>query len=162
VRRQHPGRIKRLGRQRQQVGLLGSEVLTHSVGAVADAAGVIGGVGGRKVLVELADRADHRDGDQVPAAKPATLSLDPALLVGALDAWLAKERVEPVVAAQRDEPLVLDAVAALEDPRHRGAEVVVADPVGHPTQVGEPLDVALQERLLRLGGERPVNRPPRA
>ena len=52
------------------------------------------------------------------------------LLVGALQAGLAKERVEPVVAAQRDEPLILDAVAALEDPRHRGAEVVVTDPVG--------------------------------
>ena len=66
------------------------------------------------------------------------------LLVGALQAGLAKERVEPVVAAQRDEPLILDAVAALEDPRHRGAEVVVTDPVGHPAQVGEPLNVALK------------------
>jgi hypothetical protein len=159
---QHPGRVERLSRQRQQVGLLCLKVLTHGAAAMTDPADVIGGVGGLKVLVELTDRGDHQDGDQVLAAEPATLALDPALLVGALDAGLAEERVEPIVAAQGDEPLVLNAIAALEDPRDRGAEVVVADPVGHPTQVHEPLDVALEERLLGLGHKRPMERPARA
>jgi len=162
VRWQQPGRIERLGRQRPKVGLLGGEVLTHGAGAMADAAGVIGGARSSQVLVELGEGGDHRDRDQVAAAEPATLTLHPTLLVGALQARLAEERVEPIVAAQDDKPLVLDAVAALEDPCDRRLEVVVADPVGHPAQVGEPLDVALEERLLRLGGERPVNRPPRA
>jgi hypothetical protein len=74
---QQPGCVERLGRQWQQVGLLGLKVLPHGVGAMADAAGVIGGVGGLKVLVELGEGGDHRDGDQVAAAEPATLPLDP-------------------------------------------------------------------------------------
>jgi hypothetical protein len=98
----------------------------------------------------------------VLATEPATLALDPALLVGALDAGLAEERVEPIVAAQGDEPLVLNAISALEDAGDRRLEVVVADPTGHPTQVREPLDVALEERLLGLGHKPPMERPARA
>src|SRR4030095_14409934 len=89
----------------------GGGALAAGAGARADAAGVIGHVGGLQVLVELTDRDDHGDGDQVPAAEAAALTLHPTLLVGALQAGLAEERVEPVVAAQGDEPLVLDARA---------------------------------------------------
>src|SRR5919108_3656637 len=73
----------------------------------------------------------------------------------------AEERVEAVVAAQRDEPLVLDAVAALQDPRHRRLEVVVAHPAGHATEVGEAQHVTLEECLLRLGREHLMERPAR-
>jgi hypothetical protein len=76
-------------------------------------------------------------------------------------AGLAEERVEPVVATQGDEPLVLDAVAALQDPRDRRLEVVVAHPTGQPTKVGEPEHMTLEEGLLGLGGERSVERPTR-
>src|SRR6266498_4944711 len=70
----------------------------------------------------ISDRADLWDGDQVAAAEAAALTLDPALLVGALEAGLAEERVVAVVAAQGDEPLVLDAVAALQDAGDRRLE----------------------------------------
>jgi hypothetical protein len=119
------------------VGQLEREVLTHGAAAVADAAGVIGGVRSLEVLVELGEGGDHGDGDQVAAAEPATLTLHPTLLVGALDAGLAEERVEPIVAAQGDEPLVLDAVAAHQDPAHRVFEV------------DAPMDVKLRRALRR-------------
>ena len=74
---QQPGRIERLVGQRQQLRPLRREVLADGAGAMADAAGVIGGVGGLQVLVELTDRGDHGDGDQVPAAEAAALTLHP-------------------------------------------------------------------------------------
>jgi hypothetical protein len=143
------------------VELLCREVLTDGAGAMADPAGVIGGVGSLQLLVELADGGDHRDRDQVPAAEAAALTLHPTLLVGAALAGQAEERVEAVVAAQGDEPLVLDAVAALQDPRHCRLEVVVADPMWHPAEVLEAQHMALEERLLGLSGERLMERPPR-
>jgi hypothetical protein len=52
-------------------------------------------------------------GRDLQTPEPADLSLDPALLMSALDAGLAEERLEPVGRAQRDEPFGLVAVAAL-------------------------------------------------
>jgi hypothetical protein len=63
ARRQQPGRVERLGGQRQQVRPLCGEVLADGADAMADPAGVIGGVGGLQLLVELADGGDHGDGD---------------------------------------------------------------------------------------------------
>ena len=80
---------------------------------------VVGMIGVGQALVQLGHRATTRDGDQVTAAEPADLALHPALLMRAAHAGLAEERVEPVVAAQRDEPLVLHPVAALQDPVNR-------------------------------------------
>jgi hypothetical protein len=161
ARSQDASRIERLGGQGPQVGLLCREVVADGAGAMADPAGVIGGVGGLQLLVELTDGGDHGDGDQVPSAEAAALTLHPTLLVGAALAGQAEERVEAVVAAQRDEPLVLDAVAALQDPRHRRLEVVVAHPAGHATEVGEAQHVTFEECLLRLGREHLMERPAR-
>ena len=91
-------------------------------------------------------------------SEAADLALHAALLVGAVDAGAAEERVEPVVAAQCGEPLGLGAVTALEDPDDGGFEVVVPDPAGHTAEVLEGQYVALQERFLGLGGERDVKR----
>ena len=96
------------------------------------------------------------------AAEAADLALDPALLVGALQAGLAEERVEPVVASQRDEPLVLDSGAASQDADDRRGEVVVADPPRHPPEVGKRAHVSLKECLLGLVRERGMKRPARA
>ena len=99
-----------------------------------------------------ASESDLRDRDQVVAAEPADLALDAALLVGALDAGLAVERVEPVVRPERDPPVGLDPGPAEQHPRHRRLQVVVADLAGRdPAQHVERVHVAFQERLLALG-----------
>ena len=96
------------------------------------------------------------------AAEPADLAFHPALLMGAALARDAEERVVPVMAAQRDEPLGLGPVPAAQHPHHRGPQVVIPDPAGHRAEVLERQHVALQERLLRLGGERDMKGPARA
>ena len=109
-----------------------------------------------------ADRVDFGHRDAVGAAEPATLTLHPTLLMGAVDAGLAVEGVEAVVGAERDPPVRLEPVPAGQHPRHRRLQVVVADvPPRHPAQLVERIHVALQERLLPLGAERPVHRPAR-
>ena len=109
-------------------------------------------------FVELCQGGDLRDRDEVAAPEAADLALHTALLVRALDAGAAEERVEPVMAAQRGEPFGLGAVTTLEDPDDGGFEVVVPDPAGHTAEVLEGQHVALQERFLGLGGERDVKR----
>jgi hypothetical protein len=96
----------------------------------------------------------------VPAAEAADPALDPAFLVRSVLAGAAEERVEAVVAAQRDEPLRLFPVPSPEHAHDGGFEVVVADPRRHGPEVREREHMALQERLLCLGGERDVERPP--
>ena len=113
-------------------------------------------------LVQRRQRRDRGDGDQVAAAEPADLAFDPALLVRAFLARRAEERVVPVMGAQRDEPLGLGPVPAAQHPHHGGLEVVIADPAGHRAEVLKGQHVAFQERFLRLGGERDVERPARA
>jgi hypothetical protein len=46
-------------------------------------------------FVDLGQTRDVGDRDQMPAAEPADLALHPALLMGAFDAGLAEERIEP-------------------------------------------------------------------
>ena len=100
-----------------------------------------------------------RDRGQVPAAEPADLSLDPALLVRALDPGLAVEGVEAVVRPQRHEARVLEPFPTQRAPDHRGLEVVVADhPARCPTERGERAHVPVQERLLGLVGVGVVER----
>jgi hypothetical protein len=71
----------------------------------------------------------------VAPSEAADLALHAALLVSAVDAWAAEERVEPVVAAQCGEPFGLGAVTALEDPDDGGFEVVVPDPAGRTSNM---------------------------
>lgn len=101
-------------------------------------------------------RSRHRH--QVASPEAADIVLDAALLVSALFAWDAEERVEPVVRAERDEPVGLDPITALQDAGHRGLQVVVPDPSGDAAEVGERLDMPLQERFLGLGAVGDVER----
>ena len=55
-------------------------------------------------------RGHLRQRHQMAAAEPTDLTLHPALLVRPILAWLAEERVKPVVAAQRDEPVSTAAI----------------------------------------------------
>jgi hypothetical protein len=93
------------------------------------------------------------------ASEAADLALDPALLMRAVFARSAEERVEAVVAAQGDESLRLRAVSTAQHADDGGFEVVVADPSRHRPEEHERQHVSLQERLLRLGGERDVEGP---
>ena len=54
------------------------------------------------------------------------------------------------MAAQRDEPLGLGPVPAVQHPDNGGLEVVVADPAEHRAEVLEGQHVTFQERFLRL------------
>ena len=82
-----------------------------------------------------ASDATVRHRRQVPAPEPADLAFHPTLLVRALHAGLAEERVETVMRTQRDEPRVLQPLPTQQHPHHRRLQVVVADHPGrHPTQ----------------------------
>lgn len=74
------------GRQQR---LLGREVLANGAGTGPDSAGVVLLVPPVDPCVELSERVDVGDGDQVVAAAPADLALDSALFVGAADTGLA-------------------------------------------------------------------------
>ena len=129
---QQPGRVERLGRQRPQRRQLGGERGADRDRPAGDHPGLVKQVTGRDQRVQLGQRRDVRDRDEVTAPEPADLALDAALLVRAFDARSAEERVEAVVAAQRDEPLRLVAVASPQHPHHGGFEVVVTDPARAP------------------------------
>ena len=97
------------------------------------------------------------------APEPATLALHATLLVTALMARAAIERVETVVGAERGPAIGLDPGAAEQHPAHGGFEVVVADLLGrHAAEPFEGVDVAFQKRLLPLRQRRPVHGPTRA
>jgi hypothetical protein len=152
-------RVERLAGQRAQQRPLPGRGHAHGLGPGRDPARVVAGVRRGQRLVQRGQRPQVRHRGQVPAAEPADLALHPALLVRALDAGPAVERVEPVVRAQRDEPLVLEPLAPQHHPDHRGPQVVVADHPGrHPAQRGERPHVPVQKRLLRLVGVGHVHR----
>ena len=118
--------------------------------AVRDVAAVVAFHRRGQQLVELGDRFDVRDGDEMTTPEPADLGLHATLLVAPFDARLAEEAVEPVVRSQRDEPFRLDAGAALQHLRDRRLQIVVADPVRHPTEVLEAAHVPVEEYGLAL------------
>ena len=161
-RGQQPRRVEHLPGQRQHRRLLGRERRRDSDRPAGDHPPVVENVSRGDQLVQSGQRDHRRDRHQVTAAEPADLTLDAAFLMRPLRAGDAKERVEPVMAAQRDEPLGLGPVPALQHPGDRGLEVVVADPARHGAEMLERQHVAFQERFLRLGGERNMKRPPRA
>ena len=117
---------------------------------------------GRDYLVELGDAGRRGHGHEMVSPKPSDVPLYySALLVGPLDARVTVEGVKAVVAAQQDEPLGLDAISPEQHPRDGRLQVVVTDSAGYTPQALEGVDVAGEERLLRLGGKRPVARPSR-
>ena len=63
--------------------------------------------------------------------------------------------------AQRDEPLGLSPVPAFQHSDDSGSEVVVTYPGQDAAEVLERQHMALEERLLGLGAERDMERPPR-
>ncbi|MER8034929.1 hypothetical protein [Streptomyces hydrogenans] len=68
------------------------EVEADGRGPVVDVADVLVHLDLLDPRVQIGQRVDVGDRDQVRAAEPAALVLDPALLVGALDAGPAVER----------------------------------------------------------------------
>ncbi|STD12644.1 Uncharacterised protein [Dermatophilus congolensis] len=143
--------VEVVGRQRCQVGQFGVVVLPDRVDVSGDAAGVVVDFPGADLVVEFVQGGDFGHGGEVVAAEPADLALDATFLVGAVDAWLAVERVEAVVGAEQHPAFVLVAqpVPAVDDLHHGRGEVVVADVTGRDTTQGvEGLDVSLEEGLL--------------
>jgi hypothetical protein len=95
-RAEQPAGRERLSRQRPQQRLLDRKRLADGVGARPDPPGIVVGVPPVDHRVELGQRGDLWDRDEMVAAKPADLALHPAFLVGALLARLAVERLQTV------------------------------------------------------------------
>ena len=89
--------VERLGRQRPQQLPFKRPVVSHAARAVADAPPVTSVVPGLEQRIQLINRADSRHRDAVVATKPAAFALHAALLMAALVAGLAVERVKAVV-----------------------------------------------------------------
>jgi hypothetical protein len=125
-------------------------VLTDGDRPARDPPLVVERVGAFDELVQRAHRLGAGDGHEVAATEPADFAFDATFLVCAVDTRRAEERVEPIMRSQRDEPVRLGAVAALQHAHHRGFEVVVTDPARDTTEVRERTDVTIEERLLSL------------
>ncbi|MBB5925864.1 hypothetical protein [Streptomyces echinatus] len=83
---EHPSGFERLVGQRPPRQLFEREALCDRLGSRPDAAGVILPVPLLDHLVQLAERGDLGDRNEVVAAEEADLAFDRALLVGAFDA----------------------------------------------------------------------------
>ncbi len=113
------------------------------------------------LVIELGKGINDGHRGQVSAAEPADFPLDAALLVGALDPGVAVESVEPVVGPEQQPPLVLGSLPAgtVDDFHDRVGEIVVSDVSGRDApDVLESVDVAFEERFLRLGRIDPMDR----
>jgi hypothetical protein len=77
-RLEQPGRVERLGGQRQHRGLLGSERRGDHDRPAGDHPAVIDDVTRGDQLVQRRQRRDTRNRNQVAAAEPADLALDTA------------------------------------------------------------------------------------
>ena len=142
--------IEGLIRQGCEERELGREVLGHGETTSFDVTVIVSCVTDRHQVVQRRQGDDARDRDHVPAPEPADLSFDAALLVGSLDAGQAEEGLEAVMAAHGDEPLGLDPAAPFHDPHHRRLQVVIANALGHPAEMGERSDVTVEKHLLGL------------
>ena len=143
-------RVELLDRQRPEHARLRSERLAHALAAAGDPPLELREAAVLEQIVELLQRADLRHRHEVAATVAADLAFDAALLVGALLARPGEGRLEQVVGAQRDEPVLLDPPAAAQHLLDRRAQVVVADQREGAAEEAERLHVRLQERLLRL------------
>ena len=148
--------LEGLVRQGQQLRLLGREVLGHSEAPGLDVAEVVPLVASGHQLVQHLHGGDVGDRDEVAPAEPPDLAFHATLLVGALDAGQTEEGLEAVVAAHGDESVGLDPTSALHHPDDGGLQVVVADALGHPAEVGEGGHVSIEEHLLGLVHVDPV------
>jgi hypothetical protein len=95
-RRQSQRGVEPLGRQRPQQRLLQGPVDADVAGPITDA-GIVGAAPDLQQRVEFFDRVHHRHRDAVVAAEPAALAPHATLLVAALMAGAAVERVEAVI-----------------------------------------------------------------
>ena len=153
-----PG-LERLGRQRPQQDLFGGEVVPDQGGALPDAAVIILRVAPGEVGVQLSQGLDLGHGDGVVAAEPASLALDPALLVGPFDTGPAVEHVEAVVGPEQHPSVGLDPGPAGQHPGDGRFQVVVTDMHERdPAQLLERVAVAVQERFLRTRRIRAMDR----
>ncbi|MDQ3740467.1 MAG: hypothetical protein M3389_05930, partial [Actinomycetota bacterium] len=145
------GAVERSGlRQRAQQPAFVGELVGDRRRAALEAPGEVLLAGVAQHEVQLRDRRDRRNGNEVVASKAADLAFDAALLVCALKADRRKQGAEEVVRAHRDEAVRLDPAAALEDLLDGRAEVVVADLLEDPAKPVKRLGVTLEKRLLRL------------
>lgn len=109
----------RLARERAQQQPLAVEPLTDGLGLAGDRAIEVNPACFLEQLVELLDRADFRDRHRVPTAEPPDIALHATLLMSPLLARETERTLEPVVRAQRHEPVRLNPPAALQHPRDR-------------------------------------------
>ena len=102
--------VEGLSGERPQFGPLDGEVLADAHRAPEDVAVIVGLVARFAELVQLRKGLDPGHRDEASSSKASHLAFHAALLVRALHAGDAEERVEAVVRAQRHEPLALGAV----------------------------------------------------
>ena len=93
--------VELLNRQPHQRGHLQGERGTDGDRAASDHPIVVEQVGGGDQIIQLCQRGDRGDRDEMAPSEAADLALHAALLMRPVDARAAKERVKPVVAAQR-------------------------------------------------------------
>jgi hypothetical protein len=153
--------LEGFGWQRTKGGQFVGELGADTVDVAEDVAAVVGDIGQGNQLVQLAQGLDLRQRDQVAPTEATNFSLHTSLFMGTSDAGEAEERVEAVVAAHGHEALGLLAIPALEHPDHGRLEVVIANASGHPTELLEGSDMAVDEDLLGLVGIDPVEGLPR-
>src|SRR5436305_5857864 len=158
---QQPGGIEGLAGKPPQQGRLGREGGRDRTGPAGDHPLVVADVCALDQFIECGQRLDAGQGHEMPATEPADLTFHTTVLMGSAFARAAKETVESVVAAQRDEPLRLNTVPALKHPRDSRLQVVILNYCWGPPEVSEREYMPLQKRLLRLRRERCMKRPPR-
>jgi len=147
-------RVVVAGRQLPQQARLDPERLPDRLGAAADPPLEVGEAAILEQVVELLERGDLGDRDEVRAAEAADFAFHAALLVGARAAGASERRLVQVVRTQTDETVLLDPPSAAQHLLDRRAQVVVADRRERAAEEAERLHVRRQERLLRLPLER--------
>ncbi len=157
--REQPPGLERLIRQRPQQQLFEREVLRDRLGPGPDAAGIVLPVPLLDHLIQLGERGDLGDRNEVVAAEVADLSLDPAFLMGALDARPAVEAFDTEVRLEGDPPIRLHpGPAQSQHLGHGGLEIVVADLAPRdPAQRPQRVHMAFEEGFLAAGGEHPMD-----
>jgi hypothetical protein len=155
-RRQGHAGHERLDRKRSERRPLGGKGLLDRLGAPGDPAAVVAPVRRHEVSVGSRHVGDLGDRDEVASAEAAHLALDATLLVGPRLPRDAEERVEAIVAVERDEAVGLGPVAPDQHLLYGTREVVVPDPPGDSPEARERDRVALEEGCLvgRQEGER--------
>ncbi len=111
---------------------------------------VIGQTAGQQVGIEFVKRVHLWQGHQKITAVKADTVLDIPLLVPL--AGHTKVAFEQVVAAQRDEGLLLLPRMPLQHAQHRRFQIVVSDAMWDSLEMMKRLDVPVKERLLLLNG----------